>query len=559
MPTIIECELLKKLCIDDNEKEIGQIKSNENKPDFLHKYKDVFSGIDKIKDFKYKIKLKENSVGKIEASRHVPFKLQMKLKNELNKMEKMGIIKKIEKPTEFVNSLVMVNKPNGEVRCCLDPQYLNSCILREHHQFPTIEEISSKLDGAKYFTTLDANKAFWQIELCEESQEYTTFNTPFGRYCFLRMPYGLNSSPEVFHRVFSKIFEGIENVVIYIDDILIWAETIEQLNEILKKVLERARQYNVRFNMNKCKFNVTEVKYLGHVINEKGLSVDPEKVKCIMEMEEPETQKELLRFLGTVNYVGKFIPNLSQHTANLRQLTKNRVPFIWNKTHSEEYKQLKKMLCQPPVLSFFDMSKDIVLSVDASSEGTGCVLLQNDKPIVYGSKALNETEKLYSQIEKESLAILHGCTKFYQYLYGQTFTVETDHKPLVAIFNKPLNKCPPRLYRIRISLQPFNFKIVYKPGKELVIADHLSRTHSKDCSKIESEKVETFVCMITQNIDFTDERIENIQKETSNDQELQILLKYILEGWPEDKFNVHELAKPYWSFKDEISECNGLI
>ncbi|KAL7304666.1 hypothetical protein TKK_0002912 [Trichogramma kaykai] len=563
LPTIRKCNLLIKpennvdLKVELNE--VCEVKILEKIPKFLHMYTELFTGVDKIKDFKYRIKLKNNVCGKVEPSRHVPFKLQQKLKMELNKMEKMGIIKKIEKPTEFVSSLVMVNKPGGKIRICLDPQYLNSCILREQQQFPTIEEIASKLNGAKYFTTLDANKAFWQIELCDESQEYTTFNTPYGRYCYQRLPYGLNSSPEVFHRVYSKIFENIENVVIYIDDTLIWAETVEQSNEILKKVLEQAKKYNVRFNKDKCKFNVTEVRYMGHIINQSGLNVDPDKVKLIYEMQEPKTQKELLRFLGTINYVGKFIPNLSQITANLRQLTRSRVPFLWNENHSKEYAQLKEMLCKPPVLAFFDMSKEIVLSVDASSEGTGCVLLQNDRPVAYGSKALNDTEKTYSQIEKECLAILHGCTKFYQYLYGQSFIVETDHKPLVAIFNKPLNKCPPRLHRIRISLQPYNFKIVYKPGKQIVIADHLSRTYSKEKTELETEKIETFVCMVTKNADFTDERLKEIEIQTNNDQELQIVKKYIQEGWPENKNNVNELAKPYWSFKEELSTSNGLI
>ncbi|XP_023314756.1 uncharacterized protein K02A2.6-like [Trichogramma pretiosum] len=320
---------------------------------------------------------------------------------------------------DWMQQVEVIDYKNKKLMFKLDtgaqyPQYLNSCILRKQQQFSTIEEIASKLNGAKYFTTLDANKAFWQIELCDESQEYTTFNTPYGRYCYQRLPYGLNSSPE--------------------------AETVEQSNEILKKVLEQAKKYNVRFNKDKCKFNVTEVRYMGHIINQSGLNVDPDKVKLIYEMQEPKTQKELLRFLGTINYVGKFIPNLSQITANLRQLTRSRVPFLWNENHSKEYAQLKEMLC-----------------------------------------------------------------------------------------------------------------------KQIVIADHLSRTYSKEKTELETEKIETFVCMVTKNADFTDERLKEIEIQTNNDQELQIVKKYIQEGWPENKNNVNELAKPYWSFKEELSTSNGLI
>lgn len=561
LPTLEELHIVKRDDVEIDElieNELNSIEKNKSQMIF-EKFKENFTGIGKIKDYEYKIELKEGSSGKIEPSRHVPFKLINKLKIELKQMESSGIISKVDKPTDFVNSMVIVAKPDKSIRICLDPQYLNRCIKREHIQLPTVDEIAARIKGAKVFAVLDAHKGFWQIELSEESQDLTTFNTPFGRYKFKRMPYGLSSCPEVFHKTFKKIFNGIKNLEVYIDDILIWAESDDELMKILEKVFERAKQYNVKFNVNKCKFLVKRVKYLGHILTENGIEVDEEKVESIKRMKTPENKKELLTFLGMVNYVQKFIPNCAQLTGSLRQLIKNGVPYVWGNTQKESFLKLKEILCTPPVLVYFNVNEQITLSVDASSEGMGCVIIQNGRPVAYGSRALTTTEKSYSQIEKECLAIVHGCTKFNQYLFGQRFIVETDHKPLVSIFKKPMNKCPPRLQRMMISLNNYDFELRYVPGKKLVVADHLSRTYLKNFDQTNEEKIEAFVACIESSYNITDERLLEIKDKTKNDQQLQEVLKYIKNGWPENKYDVTELAKPFFNFKEEMSEYNGLI
>nr|XP_049699920.1 uncharacterized protein K02A2.6-like [Helicoverpa armigera] len=209
--------------------------------DLLHKYKDVFKGIGEIKHFEYDIQLKEDWQGKIERTRHIPFKLKDKLKEELSKLERLGIISKTEGPTDFVSSLVMTTKQDGAMRICLDPQYLNTQIKREQMMIPNVDEKIAKLKDSKYFSTLDANKGFWMIKLTNNSKSLTTFNTPFGRFHFNRLPFGLASSPEVFHRVFSEIFKDIDGVEIYIDDILIHAKTEAEHDRILEQVLKKLR------------------------------------------------------------------------------------------------------------------------------------------------------------------------------------------------------------------------------------------------------------------------------------------------------------------------------
>jgi hypothetical protein len=224
------------------------------------------------------------------------------LKIELDKLEKAKVVCKVQEPTEFVSSLVIVKKPKG-LRICIDPQHLNTCILREYYKMPTFEEISAKMKGAKVFSTLDASSAFYQVKLTDDSSVYTTFNTPYGRYCYLKLPYGLCSAPEVFNRCFAEIFGHIENVGIYVDDLVIWSDNMKQHIETLSKVLAVAERANVKFNLEKCKFCINEIIYLGHKFSERGIEPDENKVKAILEMKPPTNGKQLQTFLGMLTYI----------------------------------------------------------------------------------------------------------------------------------------------------------------------------------------------------------------------------------------------------------------
>ncbi|KFM57554.1 Transposon Ty3-I Gag-Pol polyprotein, partial [Stegodyphus mimosarum] len=552
LPTLQKLNLVQRICTVNPE-------SSEKLPESLNGYQDLFKGIGNLTGYTYHIKLKPEAVGKIEPCRKIPLSLLNPLKKELARMEKDGIIKKVNKPTEFVNSLVIVRKKDGNLRVCLDPQYLNQNILREHYHIPTFEEISSQMSNAKVFSILDANKAFWQIKLSDSSCELTTFNTPFGRYCFLRLPYGLCSSPEVFHRSFSEIFSDIEGVQIYIDDLLVWGKDKQEHDLRLKKVLERAREKNVKFNLNKCKIGLNEVKYMGHIFSKDGLKPDEDKIKAIININTPKNVKELETFLGMITYVSRFIPNVSELTSCLRDLLKKHVVWNWNAVHEKTFRKLKNILVNKPVLQYYDINMPVVLSVDASQEGLGAVLLQNNLPVAYASKALTDTQKNYAQIEKETLAIVFACEKFHQYIFGKCFIVESDHKPLETIFKKPLNKCPVRLQRMRIRLQPYQFEIKYKPGKELFIADALSRSFTDKGSDFFEGDIEAHVGMVVESIPVSKDKMENFQQETGKDEELQVLRKLIKTGWPDTKCMVPELAKPYFNFREELSEANGLI
>ena len=207
-------------------------------------------------------------------------------------MEGKQAIRKVDEPTNWVNSLVIVKKPKSDkLRVCLDPRNLNKAIKREYFQLPTIEDITTRMSGAKYFSKYDANQGYWQIRLDDESQLLTTFNIPFGRYCFMRMPFGINSAQEVYQKHILQIFENIEGVETDIDDIIIWGRTLEEHDRILEIVLRKCEEEGLTLNPEKCKFRMTEVTYIGHILSKDGVPPDPEKIEAIRKMPAPTDKK----------------------------------------------------------------------------------------------------------------------------------------------------------------------------------------------------------------------------------------------------------------------------
>ncbi|XP_045779560.1 uncharacterized protein LOC123877097 [Maniola jurtina] len=368
-----------------------------------------------------RLKLQDNAVPCVDPPRKVPFGLYSKLKEELDRMSEMNVIEKVTHPTEWVNSVVVTVKKSGQLRICLDPRNLNKYIIREHYPLKSIDEIRSILKGASYFSHLDAFSGFWMLKLDSASSDLCTFQTPFGRYRYLRLPYGINAASEIFHRVMTEIFADLEGVLVFVDDILVYGETEEIHNKRLYKVMQRAREVNLKLNKDKCKFSVKEVCFLGYVFSKEGAKVDQEKVKAIVNMPTPTNVKELQRVLGMINYLGPFIQNMSEKTQVLRNLLKKDSVWVWDENCEKSFQSLKNAITNAPVLAHYNPNIPIVLSVDSSKKALGAVLMQNKQPIAYSSKTLTTTQERYAQIEKELFAIQFGCEKFHQYVYGNKY------------------------------------------------------------------------------------------------------------------------------------------
>ena len=527
----------------------------------LDQYECLFNHLGDVEQvYQMKITPEGQKMSVIHPPRRVPLPLKGKLKKTLNMLQGMTVIARVTEATSWVNSLVILEKKDGTLRLCLDPTDLNKVIMREHYPMKTVEEVSANLAGSEEFSVLDADKAFYQVRMHSDSTKYLVFNTPFGRYKFLRMPFGICSAPEVWQRVATEIFEGLEGVEVMMDDILVHGKNKAEHDKRLKQVLERCKERNLTLNKKKCKIGLSAVRYMGHVLSKNGVEVDPKKVEAVVNYPTPEDKESLSRLLGIVTYVGKFIPNMSEKTNVLWDLVKGSSVWNWFSAHDEAMTEVKNALISAPVLKYYEVDKPVLMTVDASSKGLGGCLIQDERPVAFSSRSLTETEKGYAQIEKEMLAIQWGCSRFHDYIYGhKDVTVETDHKPLEVLFKKPIALAPPRIQRLMLKTQKYQIKVVWKPGKSMIWADALSRAYIPSTNEDIADEEEEYEVHVLQNLPISDSRMVQFREETEKDGELQLLKRYAMMGWPSMKSQCAPEVTPYWCCREEISVCDGLL
>ena len=304
--------------------------------------------------------------------------------------------------------MVVVPKKNGAIRICVDLKPLNENVLREVHPLPKVDDTLAQLAGAQVFSKLDANSGFWQIPLAKNSRHLTTFITPFGRYCFNKMPFGISSAPEHFQKRMSEILSGLDGVLCLMDDVLVFGKDKKEHDERLMAALKRIEAAGATLNPSKRKFRKQQLKFLGHLVDGEGIRADPNKTSAITEMKPPTNISELRRFMGMVNQLGKFSHNLADLTQPLRQLLSKKSTWLWGPDQDQAFANVKAELAKPTVLTLYDPLAPTKVSADASSYGLGAVLMQKSdsqwRPVAYASRSMTETERRYAQIEKEALA-----------------------------------------------------------------------------------------------------------------------------------------------------------
>lgn len=523
----------------------------------LQEFQDLFKGVGLLSG-DVELHLKPDAIPVVNPPRRIPIALRDRFKAELSRMEKQNIIAPVHSPTDWVNSFVIVEKPKTQsLRICLDPKALNDAIRRPHYPMRTFDEVVSQLSEAAYFSVLDATSGYWSLKLEENSSYLTTFNTPFGRYRYLRVPFGLNCSQDVFQRKMDETFVGLSGVTGIVDDILIYGKTRAEHDRNLRNALSRARERGLRLNADKCKIGLTEVRYFGHILTNKGLKIDDQKLSAIRQMEAPKDKAELETILGMLTYLTRFAPNLATLTAPLRDLQK--AEFLWDACHDRTFQKIKDVLTDSPVLAYFNPDLDVTLQVDASKYGIGATLLQQGRPISYASKTLTQTEVGYAQIEKEMLAILFGCKKYHQYIYGRHVVVESDAKPISSIAKKPLSAAPLRLQRILLQLQRYDLEIRHVSGRDLPVADTLSRKFMPDTYPELSEGLDLHVHTVMSTISVSDRKLDEVRQATRNDNQMQILKQTILDGWPETRKMCQTSVVEFWNHRDELSVAEDII
>lgn len=444
--------------------------------------------------YEQKLRLRDNEPVYIKN-----YRLPHTQKQEINRqVQNLFENKLIEHSTSNFNSpLILVPKksPTNEKRwrMCVDYRALNKKLIADKHPLPRIDDILDSFGRAKYFSILDLYSGFHQIPLQKESREMTAFSTEKGSFQWKVLPFGLNVAPNSFSRMMAIAFSGLppERAFIYMDDIIVIGISEKHHLKNLKSVFNICRKFNLKLNIEKCDFFKPQVTFLGHTCTPNGILPDQNKIKAVRNYPKPTSKKEAKRFTAFANYYRRFIPNFSFLAQPLNNLTRKRTEFIWTEECEQSFQKLKNKLINPPILQYPNFQEEFIVTVDASNRACGAVLSQNingnDLPICYISKSFKGSELNKPIIEKELLAIHFAITNLRPYLYGTHFTVRSDHRPLVYLYN--MKNPASKLTRIRLELEEYDFEIVHIAGKDNVVADALSRISIQDLQETYKDQI----------------------------------------------------------------------
>ncbi len=400
------------------------------------------------------------------------------VQSELEAMLEMGVIE--ESRSDWASPIVLVPKTDGSVRFCVDYRKVNAVSKFDAYPMPRVDELLDRLGTARFYSTLDLTKGYWQIPLSPLSKEKSAFTTPFGLHQFVTLPFGLFGAPATFQRLMDKILRPhTAYAAAYLDDIIIYSQDWQRHMVHLREVLRALRGAGLTANPKKCAIGRVEVRYLGFHLGHGQVRPQIDKTAAIAACPRPKTKKEVRQFLGLAGYYRRFVPDYSELTSPLTDLTKKEVPDTvpWTERCQQVFTQVKAALCGGPLLHSPDFSLPFLLQTDASDRGLGAVLTQEiggeERPVLYISRKLSKRETMYSTIEKECLAIRWTVLTLRYYLLGREFTLCSDHAPLQWLHR--MKDTNARITRWYLALQPFKFKVIHRPGTQMTVADFLSR------------------------------------------------------------------------------------
>ena len=526
----------------------------------LNTFKDVFDGIGTLPGGDYHLRLKPDAKPVQHAPRQVPEKKKAAYKAELERLTHEGIIKKEDGHTPWINSIVPAVKPDGSIRLCLDPKDLNRSLERNAYYMKTIEELSAELRGCNVFTAMDAKQGYWHVPLDKYSSLLTTFNTPWGKYRFTRLPFRLKVSGDVSQERLDNVLCAVPNVTNIVDDCLVKATNETEHDTNLLTLLHVARANGIKFNSKKLQFKQKRVKFFGQNISADGIGINETTVEAIETMKAPKDKATLQSFLGLVNYMKKFSQNLSQFSHPLRELVKQHTIFQWESHHDDAFKAVKDELSRTPTLQFFDPSKNHIIQTDASLKGLGAVLIQEERPVMYASRSLLPAEERYSNIERELLGVVFGLERMHNMIFGGPVKVQTDQQPLVNIFNKQICDVSPRLQRLLLRAQKYEVRVTYIKGTNNSVADALSRVSPLPPrpTDVRPDDV-TPLHVLSDSIPANQSCLDSVKTETQKDGTLQQLALYVHHGWPGQKTDCDPSTFPYWLSREEITLEDGIL
>lgn len=512
----------------------------------------------------------DNSQEPVQAYRYnIPLAMEAGVREKIREMLRNGIIEKAEDPT-WISAMHVVPKGEDGFRITIDYRDLNRTIPRDPFPMPITDRIMDKLRKAKKFSKYDLRCAYHHIVLHRKSRKLTAFMTDMGVMQWTRLPMGLSCAPELFQMIMENLFRDVEGVAVFLDDILVYAENIEDLRQRTEKVLEIIKKNNLTLNQDKCEFEKDSIEFLGFKVDKDGFNPSDDKIKAVEAFEPPKSKKDLRSFLGLVQFLSPFIKNLSTMTAPLRQLLPKNEKYLWGSDQTKAFDEIKKAVATDiKKRGIFDPALATELVTDASPVGLGAMLVQtaegNEKRLIAcASKSLTGTEQKYPQTQREALAVVWGVEKFRYYLLGLNFTIVTDHEALKFIYGKEARSKPGQIMSRAegwaLRLAPYDFKVEFVAG-ELNIADPASRLVSQTDSE-SFDKAKSPHELFAVNLEKETQQKwlaltwEQIFRAMESDQEMALIAES-LEGnqraWPE------EIAK-YQAFQDQMAvREDGLI
>ncbi len=500
-------------------------------------------------DYQHRIDMKPGAKPTVCKPRPVPLARRQAVADEIDLMEKQGIWEKATS-SDWIHPMVTVPKPDGKIRITTDLSSLNQWVRPVHHPIPNTKDIFMELTNAKHFSKLDLKKGYFHVALDPESRNLTTTATHKGLFRYKRLPMGLKDSAQAFQRCVAQTLAGIPGVEAYIDDILVYGGTQEEHDRSLREVLRRLHENGFRLNITKCRFRVSRVHFLGHIIENGKISPDPKNVEPIQSAAEPSNKKEVQVFLGMITYYADFLEDISNIAEPLRALTRKDTHFKWTKECQLSFDTLKRMAGDKLSLHIFDTSADTIVTTDASDTGIGAVLSQiqgrKEVPIAFASHTLSPTERRYATNEREALACVWAVENWEKFLLGRHFLLRTDHSALTTLLKTHSSKrASSKFTRWLDRLSAFDYTPVYHSGNQNKVADALSRLVNKAASY--------GIHRISQGI-----TRDKLAEDTAQDPTLQKLREYITTHWPK-KQQLPPDIQPFFQLRAQLQYKDGLI
>ena len=538
--------------------------------ELLADFADVFSSgdfdIGNTHAMRHKILTPDN----VTPIKQHPYRVSTFQQEEIDRQVNMLLQKNLIEPSSspWASPVTLVKKKDGKQRFCVDYRKLNECTQKDAYPIPRIDDTLDALSGAHYFSTLDLAAGYWQVPLDDEAKDKSTFCVRGGLYRWKVMPFGLTNAPATFSRLMETIFQGLQyqSLLIYLDDVIVYGNSVDQQIQRLRVVFQRLRQANLKLKPSKCELLQTSVQYLGHTVSSHGVETNPDTVEKIKNFPVPHNLRQVRRFIGLASYYRKFIKDFAAIAQPLHLLMKKDVRFRWSEECDQAFQHLKTCLTTAPVLAYPQPTGDYVLDTDASAYGIGAVLHQvqdgEEKVIAYASKALSHAEQQYCTTRRELLAIVAFLKHFRHYLYGRKVLVRTDHGSLQWLINF---KSPTgQLARWLEQVTEYDLKIVYRPGRKHDNADTLSRLDScKQCGREDScirHETPVKVRLITIEPDWT---LATIQEAQRKDTALQKLYACKADKLPRPDRNeisgYSRAAKHYFGLWDQLEIRDGVL